>query len=236
MQTKGVTMASAEEAKAKHIEIMGLSLGSQYSALWQEVARLHMDWSEYVELFAAKSTRIDLINRAAGTFFRLIQDRFWEGTLLHIARLTDPSKSFGGKGKHNLTIQNLPALIDDTAFKASVAELVAIAVKAADFCRDWRNRLIAHRDLTLAIDQTAVPLAAASKKHVDDALKAIANVLNALDAHYMDSETAYGSSRPLHGAVSLLYVIDDGLRAEEARRIRRKNGEPFRDEYGPRDI
>lgn len=232
----GAKMPTAEEAKAKNIEKMGEALGAQYSALWQEVAQLHMHWSEFVELFATKPTRIDLLNRAASSFFRVVQDRMWDATLLHIARLTDPSISMGNKDKANLTIQNLPDLIDDSKIKEEVKGLVAQAVKASDFCRDWRNRLIAHRDLNLALDQAAVPLAAASKKQVDEVLKEIANVLNAVEAFYLDSGTAFDFGRMHHGAVSLLYALHDGLRAQEERRKRLDSGDFSDDDLSPEDI
>jgi hypothetical protein len=206
---------TADETKQRYIEKMGKELGTQYSALWQEVAVLYVNWGEYVELFGTKSERINLLNQAAGHFFRMVQNELWETTLLHIARLTDPSKSLGRDENSNLTIQNLAELTDDTNTKQKVAKLVKTAVKQAHFCRDWRNRHIAHRDLKLALEQSAVPLAAASRKQVNEALKAIADAMNALEEHYCQSETRFDLGSIHHGAVSLLYVIDAGLRREE---------------------
>jgi hypothetical protein len=120
-----------------------------------------------------------------------MEDRLWEAILLHIARLTDPSNSMGKKGKSNLTMRNFPDLIDDAGTKQTVATLVAEAVKTSEFCRDWRNWQIAHRDLNLALDQTADPLAPARKKQVNEALKAIADILNGVEAHYLASGTAF---------------------------------------------
>ena len=80
--------------------------------------------------------------------------------------------------KANLTIRNLPGLIGDAAAKAKVAGLVDVAIRATEFCRDWRNRHIGHNDLKLAIGEPAKPLADASRKQVKDALKAIADVVN----------------------------------------------------------
>src|SRR4051794_29103480 len=96
---------TAVEVKADNIAKMGHRLGAQYSALWQEVANIHLNWGEFVELYGTKPTRLELINRAAG----VVQRSLWEGTLLHLARLTDPSKS-PGKDRFNLTIQNFPDL------------------------------------------------------------------------------------------------------------------------------
>jgi hypothetical protein len=61
-----------------------------------------LKWGEYVELFGTKPSRIDLRNRAAGGFFRVVQDGLWEDVLLHVARLTDAPRS---GGRANLTIR-----------------------------------------------------------------------------------------------------------------------------------
>ena len=227
---------TAEEAKKANIEAMGEPLGALYSALWQEVAVLHFHWKEYVELFGTKPERINLLNQAAPTFFRMLQDELWESTLLHLARLTDPANSRGKQDRSNLTIQALPTLITDTKLKDEVSKLIAEAIKLTEFCRDWRNRHIAHRDLKLVLEQPTTPLAAGSRAQVNEALKAIANVMNALDGHYFKSETRYDLVGPLGGAVSLLYVLDEGLRAQEAKQKRLEEGKPLPDDFQARDL
>jgi hypothetical protein len=175
-----------------------------------------------LELFGSKPARVELLNKAAPVFFRLIQDSLWDDILLHIARLTDPPISFGAKA--NLTICYLSDLVATSETKAAVQALIGIAKDKSLFCRDWRNRRIAHRDLALALDSPATPLQPASRQYVREALSAIDAVLNAVSGAYMDSETYF--ERPGHagGALSLLYVIDDGVRAEAKRRDRLKQG------------
>src|SRR5665213_1119950 len=228
---RGATVErTAKEAKKANIAKMGEALGEIYSALWQEVAVLHFDWHEYNELFGAKPERIILMNEVAPHFFRLIQDRLWGTTLLHLARLTDPAKS-PGNDKTNLSIKGLANLITDAKLKEQVSKLVDEAVKSTEFARDWRNRLIGHRDLKLALEQPTTPLAQGSRAQVKAALKAIADVLNAIEGHYFRSETRFDLGGPLGGAVSLLHVLDAGLRAEEARRKRFEEGKPLPDDF-----
>ncbi|HZV82065.1 MAG TPA: hypothetical protein VFF53_07865, partial [Geobacteraceae bacterium] len=86
---------TAEEARANYIEHMGEPLGSVYHCLWQELAWLYSKWNEYVTLYGAKPSRLELLNDAAPHFFRVVQDALWEATILQIARLTDPPKSAG---------------------------------------------------------------------------------------------------------------------------------------------
>src|ERR1700731_4575430 len=73
---KIVAHQTADEARKKNIEKMGERLGSQYSVLWNEVAILHFQWNEYVKLFGTKPQRVELLNQAASTFFRMVQDTF----------------------------------------------------------------------------------------------------------------------------------------------------------------
>src|SRR6266496_1267585 len=101
-----VTFRTADEAKADNVRRMGKQLGELYHALWQEAAWLHIKWEEYISLFGTKPSRVELLNRAAPSFFRFVEDSLWEDMTLHVARLTDPPKS---KGRANLTIQLLPS-------------------------------------------------------------------------------------------------------------------------------
>lgn len=147
------------ETKAGNIDAMGGALGALYSELWQSLALIYSYWNEYVVLFGTKPQRIEILNRTAPFFFRMLQDELWEVSLLHLARLTDPPTSIGKGGRTNLTIQALPELIADQTLKDEVLRLVEIAIAQTEFCRDWRNRRIAHRDLKLALKQETTPLA-----------------------------------------------------------------------------
>lgn len=225
--------STADEVQAEHIHKMGGDLGRFYHALWNEVAWLHVKWAEYVELFGTKPARIDLINGAAPVFFRIVQDILWKTTLLHIARLTDPVESMG---KKNLTIRALPYLVDAN-LQVAVAALVDDAVKKAAFCRDWRNRHIAHSDLALAIKQGAIPLAGASRKGVKEVLAALAEVMQAVSRHYFDADIFYDDEGNVRGGViPLLYVLDDGLNAAAERDTRMQSGKFRPEDIAARDL
>lgn len=225
---------AAKEARAEYIAVMGEPLGKLYYALWHEVAWLHMEWGEYVELFGTKPSRLELLNKAAPRFFRIVEDSLWEGAILHISRLTDPPRSFGKR--KNLTIQMLPDLVDDDDVRKSVQDLVVAAKKRAEFCRDWRNRHIAHRDLELAVDEGVTPLTPASRRDVRDAIDSIDDVLNAVSSHYMKSITGFDVAERADGAVALLYVLDDGLRADAEREDRFRRREHRKEDLAIRDL
>ncbi len=224
---------TAEEAELEYIRCMGEPLGKLFSALWQEVAWLHSKWIEYVELFGTKPSRIELLNEAAPAFFRIVQDSLWEDTIIHIARLTDPPKSVG---KENLTVQALPPLVADPQKAKNIANLVQIAIKTSDFCRDWRNRHIAHRDLKLSIKKGVSPLKPASRGKINQAIQAITEVLNVVSIHYSEATTVFDIGGLHGGAESLLYVLDDGIKAQKERQERLRRGEIREGDFGPRDL
>ncbi|MES2024125.1 MAG: hypothetical protein V4448_01080 [Pseudomonadota bacterium] len=226
-------MLTADQAKFENIRVMGEELGSVYDALWQQMAWLHRKWSEYVVLFGTKKSRVDLLNETAPVFTRIVQDALWEDVLLHIARLTDPPKS---AGKHNLTIQYLAQIVTHADTKVTVEILTKETLLATEFCRDWRNRHIAHRDLHLALKREAEPLKSASREKVNDALKALAAVMNAVAMHYRSSTTFFDFDVAAGGAMSLLYALDDGLNVERSRNERQRNGHFDPNEYRPYDL
>lgn len=225
------TTRTPDQVKAEYIRVMGDQLGPLYAELWQEVAGLHMKWAEFVTLFGTKPSRIELLNKIAPEFFSIVQNALWENALLHIARLTDPQKS---RGKQNLSILRMIELIDHPETKATAGDLANKALAATTFCRDWRNRRIAHRDLDLALANGAVPLELASRKKIRDGLKALAAVLNAVESHYAGSTTYFEFKS--NSALSLLYVLDDGLAADKERWERRKSENFVTSDLRQRDL
>lgn len=213
------SIRSEEEIRANNVAAMGPELGALYSALWQELAALYFKWHEYVVLYGTKESRVELLNASAPFFFHLVEDAFWENTLLHLCRLTDPPLTTSHK---NLTIARLPGLAD-----ATISDRVkALATEAEDktkFCRDWRNRRISHADLDLNLNETARPLEKASRQAVEVALKALGNVLNEFEMFYLKSSTGFDLVVVTDGAEELLYVLDDGVTARKRQEERRQS-------------
>lgn len=224
---------TADEARAQCVDRMGRDLGEIYAALWQEVAGIHSKWAEYVVLYGTRESRVDLLNRAAPRFARLVQDTLWEDVVLHIARLTDPPKS---KGKSNLTVQSLAEQIDNPETNSAVRSLVERAIAESEFCRDWRNRHLAHRDLQLALGRGAEVLKLGSRQSVRTVLGTLGEILNVVASHYLKSKTCFEFGSDAGGALSLLHVLDDGLLLEGARRERLRQGRVEPDDYRPKDI
>ena len=68
--------------------------------------------------------------------------------------------------------------------------------------------------MRIGLDAGLDALKPANRKKVQEALEAIVHVLNGISEHYMSSQIMFDFRDLSHGAVSLLYVIDDGLKAK----------------------
>jgi hypothetical protein len=228
-----MTARTAAEARADYERVMGSELGAIYNSLWQQLAWLHSKWAEYVELFGTRESRVSLMNEAAPSFFRMVQDSLLDDVLIHVARLTDPLKS---AGRANLTIQRLPLLVE-VAVKAEVDAKIAAALTRSAFARDWRNRRIAHGDYELELDLPgANPLTPTSRQMVREALESLCDVINAVGLHYLDTTNCFDSGSSHSGALSLLHVIDAGLEAQRQRAALIQSGQMDLGAFRPRDL
>ena len=207
-----------EQVEQRNITRMGPELGTIYTRLWNECVWLFWRWDDYVVLFGTSEERLNKLNEAAPAFFYQLQGTLFESVLLHMCRITDPTKS---RGRDNLTLELLPDLVD-AAICQDVKRLLASARKKCEFARGWRNLRISHSDLALALDRNAKPLPAASRKSVREGLDAIAAVLNRVGRHHGDEEVRYDFFEPRLSARALVYVIEEGLKPEKQWRAARK--------------
>jgi hypothetical protein len=164
---------------------------------------LHWEWDEYVQLFGTNQRRLDLLNETAPALFTIVQECLWEAVLLHLARLTDPITV---AGKETLTLHRLRPLVKPP-FRETVQQHLDDVTNKTKFARDWRNRHIGHRELSLALQDSAKPLEPASRQAVSEAIAAVAILLNAVESHYCQSEVAYKYSTPFGNAEALLHSL-----------------------------
>jgi hypothetical protein len=204
---------TGDEIKQRNIAVMGDDLGKQYTALFQELTALYLYWNEFIELFGTNDKRIDRLNKAAPGFFQMLQAQQFETNMLHLARLTDSPKSVG---KLNLTVCSLPELVTNDKLKAALKSHVDEVKNKTEFCRDWRNRRFAHRDLMLAMqDGRATPLAAAPKEDFFEALRAVSDLMNTIERFYFRGVCSFEDVTPRNGAATLLFILGFGVRERE---------------------
>lgn len=223
-----------EEVEKQHLEAFGPTLGRLYHALDTELSWLHSKWLEYRKLYAHSKERVNLLNQTAPFFFRVVQDVLWRDVLLHIARMTDPPR----QGRfENLTLRRLPEMVADTKLAQELPALIEIALARSKFARGWRNRSLAHQDLSLAIDSKTEPLPRASRQHVEEALESFRKVLNTLHACYLPGEVAYEHVLTHDDASDLVHNLAVAVWFEQRQIEMLRQGKPLPEDFeGPPDF
>jgi hypothetical protein len=206
---------TAEELRDQHIRDMGPELGPVYNILFNDVYWLHAKWAQYRQLFARSERRIDLLNETAGYFSHIIQSTLFEDVVLGLVRLTDRIQT--GNQQKNLTLQSLPSVVSDCKLRDELTGLADAALNACKSMKTWRDKRLAHRDLTVALATAEAPLVGISRADVEVALAAFRSLLNKLENYYLGSEVYYQKVLTnLGDADSLVYYLSKGLQAERA--------------------
>ena len=100
---------TSEQVKGRYITEMGEPLGKLYYGLYNEVVWLHNIWHEYVELFGAKESRVDLAQSSRSELLQT-DSRFDVGgnTAADYQAYRFPKRGEQGR----LTLCALPKLVD----------------------------------------------------------------------------------------------------------------------------
>jgi len=206
---------TADQIRQRYVDAMGEELGKLYHVLWEEIRWLHTSWGEYVSLFGTSPERIEVLNRAANGYFYIVEQMMWDQVILSVTHFTDKPAA-GDQAR--LTLLELPRAISDKGLCGSVWRGIKKAEEKAEFCRDWRNRHVAHRNLDLALERPkAKLLKPGSRKKMQDAIDAVAGVLHTVGDHY--GQPRINFEVPIRaGAEHLVYILDDWLELQRTRR------------------
>jgi hypothetical protein len=222
-----------DEVLLKYQAAMGDDLGAGFRRLWNDCVWLHMKWAAYTTVFEPNPQRAKLLNSASPWFFRITHDTLVETVLLTISRFTDPLEV---KGRETLSLFYLASVIaiervanrkpptgiehfDNVALSSRVKALE----QQCGFAREYRHRLLAHRDRALALNlPDAEPLEQPRREQTQAAIDAITALLNDVDSHYCNGETTW-FDRDSDGT-GLLRVIRDGIEARDAALERMRTG------------
>jgi len=191
-----------------------------YDSLNHELIWVHAKWQVYRQIFAGSQEDFDLLNRTAPFFFRVLQQTLFEDVLVSICRLTDPAHT-GEKQNRSLgqLLERLEAAAPAPLFAELTTRLVGIGEGSAAF-REWRNRRIAHSDLSTALRVTEDILPGISRADIETVLLWMRDFMNIVSAFDFNSETAYDHFIAVSGGDALLRMLhkaDESAREERER-------------------
>jgi hypothetical protein len=186
-----------------------------WSALKSEVIWLHGRWIIYRQLYGTSSERVDLLNRSASTFFYILQMTLLHEVQLSLSKLGDPA---GSGARRNMTLDALVEQLEDAGQAAVAAEirpLVAVYHASCKKLRHRRNKSIAHFDLDTMLAAKVTPLEGPSRAEIEAALDALRQVMNHVELHYTQFQTAYEHFIMTHDGDQVITTLARGLRYGE---------------------
>ncbi len=165
-----------------------------YYLLFNQVSHLHVQWTIFRQLYVSGPETSALLKWSANGFFGVVQHTLASEILLTISRLTDTKQT--GSGKHardNLSLDRLADRIDEQQFpdlKDEISKRLVAARHACGFAREVRNKLLAHSDLATSLRDRAAVASQTTTTNIDEALRSIAYVMNAVPGHFDNSGVA----------------------------------------------
>lgn len=181
-----------------------------FEGLWQEAVSLHAHWELYLDLFGDPD-KIHLLNDTVPSVFQLIEENLCANITVSIGRLTDPSKT---RKKDNLSLARLVESLHThckTEF-ANASEMRLAAIKAVcEPINAHRNRRVAHNDLETVINYHDNPLPGIGRDRIANALTMIADLMNSIQLHFEEGETAYDHGIQRGTGKDLIYLLEQAL-------------------------
>lgn len=163
--------------------------------LWAELSAdvvwLHGRWIIYRQLFGTNKERVDLLNESAGTVTGILQNLLLHDVQLALSKIGD---SAGTGKKTNLTLRRLQTDLNAAGEISVAVELEPLLKDFEDSCeklRHRRNKWLAHSDLATKLAARATELIGPSRTEIETALTALRAVMNHVELHYTESQTAY---------------------------------------------
>src|SRR5690606_33511109 len=117
-------------------------------------------------------------------------------------------------------------------FRHQVKDVIDSIIRKSEFCKGWRNKVIAHKDYYQTIaSQRAAPLESITREKINSVLLEIKDLLRLFEAKYFNTHQTFHVVGASPGAISLLRTIRDGLRYDEKIFERHKAGNFYEKDF-----
>jgi AbiU2 len=190
---------------------LGEEFGTIYSALMIQFFEIELIWHEYKILFAHSQERIDLLNRTAPSFFKVVKNTFRDDIILRINRINDPKETnLRGTITPNLSVKRIANYINDTVIKLEFDLLVKQLTDSESDIRAIRNKYISHNDLAMRTGKVD-PLDGPSRRQIEGIIENLREIFRFIDEKFLDLDGGYPIDPYERGAQSLLRGLYDGV-------------------------
>lgn len=169
------------------------------------------DLYEFKIIYSAD--QLELLNCTAPFFFVKLREYYWNRLILAISRFTDPPKS---NGFENLSIKVLTEFAKELPepLEKMINQNVENVLKASITIREYRNKIISHRDMTTAtLTEDDIPTIFVET--IENIFSTIDDSLNIFYHHLDNTHVEHCPTLITHGAQSLLYYLSVGKEIED---------------------
>ena len=171
-------------------EKMADFVGGPFRALVPEVMDLHVRWQVFRQLYVSGDRKVELLNEVAPSFFALDQRIWFDAVVLGVARLLDDDRDTVSLG---LLVRRVESggpheIVDDLKTRLlRLRELSAAILK-------YRDARLAHLAIAQHPTLGELELPPIQIANVDEVLKGISGLMNAVQVRYNDGSTADGAT------------------------------------------
>jgi hypothetical protein len=109
--------------------------------------------------------------------------------------------------------------------------LVDAAESAAGFARRWRNKHLAHRDRTVALERGPKALPEVSRQDVEDVLQRFRDVMNRAHSAYLGGEVMFKYFLASGDADDVVFALAMAADVEQKRQERARHGRSLPDDF-----
>ncbi len=153
-----------------------------------EVLMLRQNWAIYFRLFMESQARTDALAQHAGNLLGVVQALLQDQLFLSVSRLTDRD----GKAQDNLSLWRLIEAAKeagDHEFAQKTERDLETLCANASSVRKHRHKRIAHFDLQVSINETALPTVTFAE--IRSLIEAVEAWLNQFNWYYQESTTLF---------------------------------------------
>ena len=184
-------------------------VGPVYCELRHSVMFLRQIQTLLFELFWENEPAA-LLYHTSPFFSYAIHECLLREVLLNAARLTDRAASGSGRDKANLSFARLLSEIEAAASHAlatKISSAVAAISSATKDIHKLRSKVLAHADLSTAIDASPPPLPEVSREQFEVLTNKMVSVLQDVEQHYCGSSTNYDGEAAKRASIELLGAL-----------------------------
>ena len=201
--------------------------GEIFFSLTQRTIEALNTWQIFLSLYAFGKERIQLLQEVDYEFFLVIRFSLRDHIRLQLAKLLDPARTLGHRNASLEGFLQASEAILPGSLRAEITSDIETVrgLFESSGIRNARNQLIAHSDLETIKGSRTIAGNGLYNSEFDSLFAALTRALNAVELHYLKSETVY-DLQPAGHAMGLISWLERAKRSYDEERMGWRGSRP----------